>query len=604
MEKVEKVKKREPVIYKLKKEAEKSIKVEITGRNKLISDLFAFLISSTDINCNFLLLITKKGLILNSYSSEPEDALTGAAISENTLKSLGKDICINQEANEFTLVYEDSDLSNSVNLLQSRLQTLLAIVDSERSADKYLLDCLNVVDNSICIYDKEAALLYGNKSYMNMMGVTDRDSVTGMKVEDIARQSGLKFQATKNGSSSLKIRDVLKSGKKLLDWEVQIESQTSASNARLVSNNMYPIVNKDGSTDGIIEISSSHQVSLNKMKKLIGLTAEYTFDSIIGQSDAIKNAIQQAKDYAANPYSLLIVGESGVGKELFAQSVHNFGNRKFAPFVALNCANFPENLIESELFGYVGGAFTGAAKNGQIGKFELADGGTLFLDEIGELPLNFQAKLLRVLETGKFTRIGSSRETNVNVRIIAATNRDLEEMVEEGIFRKDLYYRLQVLRIEVPPLRERASDIISLAHFFFKQAEKNNELSSRRLDKNAEKILLEYSWPGNVRELKNAVTRAALLSKTGIVTEEVLKEAISSKNFMLRAEASSSSQEDESEKNINDKIRQCKSDISDSYIRLINTALDASGGNKKLAADLMGISRRTLYRMMERYGIS
>ncbi len=196
----------------------------------------------------------------------------------------------------------------------------------------------------------------------------------------------------------------------------------------------------------------------------------------------------------------MITGESGVGKELFAQSIHNYSPRHKGPFVALNCANFSDGLIESELFGYVGGAFTGASKNGQIGKFELADGGTLFLDEVGELPLHFQSKLLRVLETWMVTRIGSSKQIPVNVRLITATNRNLAEMVEEGLFRQDLYYRLQVLTLEIPPLRERKDDLALLSDSFLNQAAAPYLDTPKILSSQAKKVLMSYDWPGNVRE--------------------------------------------------------------------------------------------------------
>lgn len=331
------------------------------------------------------------------------------------------------------------------------------------------------------------------------------------------------------------------------------------------------------------------------MKKIMGLIAEYTFDSIIGESPAIMQVVAQAKEYSRSPYNLLIVGESGVGKELFAQAIHNYSDRSDEPFVALNCANFPENLIESELFGYVGGAFTGASKNGQIGKFELADGGTLFLDEVGELPLHFQSKLLRVLETHKITRIGSSSETPVNVRVLAATNRDLEGMVEEGLFRKDLYYRLQVLSIEIPPLRERYQDLLLLSESFFKQAAEMNGEEKKTLDSNAQKVLLSYDWPGNVRELRNVIHRITLLSKTETVTEEILKAAIHSKRYALNSAAPAESP--------TDKLEKCKADVKSSYVNLLKTALETSGGNKKHAAELIGVSRRTFYRMLEKYGL-
>ena len=214
---------------------------------------------------------------------------------------------------------------------------------------------------------------------------------------------------------------------------------------------------------------------------------------------------------------------------MFAQATHNYSNRSQEAFIALNCANFPENLFESELFGYVGGAFPGASKTGQIGKFELADGGSLFLDEIGEMPFYFQSKLLRVLETGKITRIGDTKEMAVDVRVIAATNRDLEKMVEEGLFRKDLYYRLQVLNLVIPPLRERKDDVIPLSESFLRQSAQSNGELTKTLDDSAKKALIDYRWPGNVRELRNVIQRVALLSKRNVINGKDIEASISSK---------------------------------------------------------------------------
>ena len=302
---------------------------------------------------------------------------------------------------------------------------------------------------------------------------------------------------------------------------------------------------------------------------------------------------RQAKEYANSPFNFLITGESGVGKELFAQSIHNYSPRHKGPFVALNCANFSDGLIESELFGYVGGAFTGASKNGQIGKFELADGGTLFLDEVGELPLHFQSKLLRVLETWMVTRIGSSKQIPVNVRLITATNRNLAEMVEEGLFRQDLYYRLQVLTLEIPPLRERKDDLALLSDSFLNQAAAPYLDTPKILSSQAKKVLMSYDWPGNVRELRNVITRATVLSKSKIISKETLEESIASKGYMLKAISTDTPAE---------RVKQKLTEIDNAYTSLLKEALELTAGNKKEAAELIGVSRNTFYRMLEKYG--
>lgn len=584
---------KQQLINTIEAEASSGIRRKVTGRNALVKNLFEFLFKRTNLNLEMLILCTRKGLILNCYSPHLNEDLAGYAISMDIFKAYQPNLLFNDSLEGFTLISATTKENIApVNQLQTNLKMLLATFDAHKDREQYLLDSLDAIENAICIYDKDAALLYGNKAYCDNMQIFDRESALGMNILDITKQAGIKIHAKKSGSNNLKMMDVLKSGKKTLDWEVMIESKTSPNKAQFVSNNMYPIKNTSGSIDGMVEIAYSHQLNLSKTKKLMGLTAECTFDSIIGSSEIMTAKISQAKEYARSPYNLLIVGESGVGKELFAQSIHNYSDRCNEPFVALNCASFPENLIESELFGYVGGAFTGASKNGQLGKFELADKGTLFLDEIGELPYHFQAKLLRVLETHKITRIGSSTQTPVNVRVIAATNRNLEKMIDEGLFRKDLYYRLQVLSIEIPPLRERRDDLLLLTESFLGQAADTNDEELKHLDVNAQKSLMSYDWPGNVRELRNVIHRITLLSKSKAVTKEDLDTAIHSKGYALKSNISETPES---------RLDKCMSDINNSYALLIKEALDIAGGNNTRAAELLGVSRKTFYRMRGKY---
>lgn len=297
----------------------------------------------------------------------------------------------------------------------------------------------------------------------------------------------------------------------------------------------------------------------------------------------------------------MITGESGVGKELFAQAVHNYSDRRKGPFVALNCASFPENLIESELFGYVGGAFTGASKNGQIGKFELADGGTLFLDEVGELPFHFQSKLLRVLETWTITRIGSTKPFPVNVRLIAATNRNLEKMVEEGLFRQDLYYRLQILNIIIPPLRNRREDILQISEELLRQGRAPGSLQEKTLTEDAKQILLSYDWPGNVRELRNVLSRAALLSKSSFITRDVLTASI----FASGSDARLSYEQSLPDSTLSAEARlaQRQQEVEAAGANLLKEAISIAGGNKSKAAALLDMSRNTFYRMLKKYNL-
>jgi transcriptional regulator with PAS, ATPase and Fis domain len=242
--------------------------------------------------------------------------------------------------------------------------------------------------------------------------------------------------------------------------------------------------------------------------------SEHNFENIIGESPQIRMALQAVEQVAASDTTVLIRGETGTGKELFAQAIHKRSKRQNKPLITLNCAALPAELVESELFGHVKGAFTGAVV-AREGRFLLADGGTIFLDEIGELPLPLQAKLLRVIQEGEFEPVGSSKTQRVNVRIIAATHRDLEQEIEQGKFRQDLFYRLNVFPIDVPPLRERGDDVILLAEAFLKKFAKRSALPVFQLDEAGKQKLLSYHWPGNVRELQNIIERCIITSQSG-----------------------------------------------------------------------------------------
>ncbi len=304
------------------------------------------------------------------------------------------------------------------------------------------------------------------------------------------------------------------------------------------------------------------------------------FEKIIGKSKKMQQIYRLIKKGSGNDATVLIRGESGTGKELAAQAIHESSQRAKAPFVTVNCAALPENLLESELFGYEKGAFTGATQR-RIGKFEQAIGGSIFLDEIGDITLAIQAKLLRVLQNKEIYRLGSNQKINVDVRIIAATHQNLEKMVEDGTFRQDLYYRLNVFPITLPPLRERKEDIPDLVYHFVDKS------AATHIDRLALAELMSYDWPGNVRELQNVIERAAIICDGIIMKEDLaLNAAVSavenSGKFVIPDEGIHL---DEFEKD------------------LIRQSLKKAEGNRTRAAELLGITRRRLYSMMERFGI-
>jgi len=316
------------------------------------------------------------------------------------------------------------------------------------------------------------------------------------------------------------------------------------------------------------------------------ITADRGYHTFVGSSEAIQEKVQLARRVATTDSSVLILGESGVGKELFAEQIHLHSRRSTRPLVRVNCAALPEALLESELFGHVKGAFTDATSD-RRGRFEIADGGTIFLDEIAEVPLSIQAKMLRVIQQKTFEKLGSSEPITVDVRIVAATNRDIEKAVEDGSFRKDLYYRLNVLPLQIPPLRQRREDIPELAHFFLQRIRRETKKAVRGFTDDAMETLLSYTWPGNVRELENAVERAIVISQD---------ELIHASDLVLHQ--SDTATEDRYEaKTLKESINQFKK-------HFIENALRSNNWNQTSTAKILGIQRTYLSRLIKELNIT
>lgn len=318
--------------------------------------------------------------------------------------------------------------------------------------------------------------------------------------------------------------------------------------------------------------------------------AKFTFEDLIGRNKEFIKAITMAKKLANSSVKVLLEGETGTGKELFAHAIHNFSSRRNKPFVTINCAAIPLELVESELFGYEEGAFTGARRGGLLGKIELAEGGTLFLDEISSMPLSLQGKFLRVLEMGIIMRIGGRREIVTDVRIISATNKDLWGEIRNGNFREDLFYRINLATIKIPPLRERKDDIPLLVEYFYKRKFSQNRVDiSSIIEDKALQVLLSYHWPGNIRELENVIERALLLS-----SEDKIKVKVLPPHLIQVINK-------ETDLNLNSgKIKKLEELEKDSIIE----ALKVSDGNITSAAQQLGIARNTFYAKMKKYGIS
>jgi PAS domain S-box-containing protein len=304
----------------------------------------------------------------------------------------------------------------------------------------------------------------------------------------------------------------------------------------------------------------------------------YSFERMVGNSGVLQRTIELAKVYSESTSTVLILGESGTGKEVFAQAIYNYANSTKGPFISLNCAAIPQHLLESELFGYEKGAFTGAVQR-RIGMFELANNGTIFLDEIGDLDYSMQGKLLRVLQENEFRRVGGNEMIRINVRVIAATNRPLEKMIREGTFREDLYYRLNVLPLNIPPLRERKEDIPALVTFFIQKYNLKLGKDIVDIEENAMEILTSYKWPGNIRELENVIERAMNMSKSRTLGNELISQLIISEKA-------------------SNPVEQDLIPIAEMEKKMIERSLEVFGTSlegKKLAAKALGISLASLY---------
>lgn len=354
-------------------------------------------------------------------------------------------------------------------------------------------------------------------------------------------------------------------------------------NRQIIINRLPMVVEGEivGAVSTFKEITDIQKMEMRIRKQSMesGLEAKYRLEDIIGQAPAMQEAKEWAETFARTDATVLIQGETGTGKELFAQGIHLSSQRATGPFIAVNCAALPGNLLESELFGYEEGAFTGARKGGKAGLFELAHGGTLFLDEIGEMSIPIQALLLRILQEKKVRRISGERIVPVDVRIIAATNRDLEKLMEEKLFRSDLYYRLNVLTLELPPLRERTEDIPLLVASIVEELAERGTRKLRISDEAVLHLLKQYDWPGNVRELRNVVERMVLLCKTDDIRSEDI--AFFTKKLNQRRQ-----------------IRRQENQ----EVELIRKVLEETKGNKGEAAKILGMDRSTLWRKIKRHG--
>jgi transcriptional regulator with PAS, ATPase and Fis domain len=452
---------------------------------------------------------------------------------------------------------------------------------SDYYVDKDLLNTIfNTVDECVVVVDERGIITMMSSGYKEFIGCKDPE---GRHVTEVIQNTKLHIVAKTGDKEVGEIQEV--NGHKMISMRV-------------------PIV-KDGRVVGAIgkvmfKDLSNFKILSNKLNNLekeleyyrnelsTDRKAIYTFNNIIGRSDKSKEVMSLARRAAKTDSNVLITGESGTGKELFAHSIHNASRRCLKPFVKINCGAIPAELFESEMFGYEEGAFTGAKRTGKKGKFESANGGTILLDEIGDMPMNMQVKLLRVIQEKELVRVGGNDVIKVDVRVIASTNKALEQLIKDGKFREDLYYRLDVMHLKLPSLRERVEDIEELSNELRIKICKKYGIYSEGISREAIDYLKAYSWPGNIRQLENVIERSInLLDADLTIMPKHLPEKI------IKSKIKKYSLEDNYLKDIVETIEK----------DLIMECLNKTGGNKNETAKILGLSRAGLYKKINRYNL-
>jgi sigma-54 dependent transcriptional regulator, acetoin dehydrogenase operon transcriptional activator AcoR len=483
-----------------------------------------------------------------------------------------------------TIVYPESNnkkILQILDLLAKQISYQLVTQPNLKSLflqSRYQKQITNTIDEGYLTVDKNGIITFINQTGTNMLGI-DKNDLTGHPLCDVLpnfKPSPLETLHTKENWVNREVFFDLPKGKTHIIFSV------------------IPMF-ENGLPVGIVITFKEMKIILKKLESLVSIKPIFQFEDLIYRSRAMQKLVKTAKVAAKTESNILIEGESGTGKELIAQAIHNHSQRNGKPFIVIDCSSIPRDLVESELFGYVDGAFTGARKGGRLGKFEVANGGTVFLDEIGEMPLEIQVKLLRVLQNRTITRVGGHAPIPCNVRIIAATNRNLEAEVENENFRLDLYYRLNVLQLTVPPLKEREGDIPLLTKTLVEVAANRTNRYSPTISMETMNMLERYSWPGNIRELENIIERAILIAHDVIEPEHLPK-------YILNAALLSVKRKSEQPLSINLSANNVNSFRAMEKELIINTLKNVNG-NKSLAARKLGISRSNLYEKIAKYHI-
>lgn len=535
-----------------------------------------------------------------SMFNKTENEITGKHIS--TIIPNSKKIVVNQNdslhqyeckvGNQvFTVnespIYQAGKEDGSIVILENKGKSISSL---ESTISRYE-NALNLLSECIIGVNEQGIINFFSGAYAQFLGIDDPREAIGKHCTEVVENT--------------RMHVIVKTGQVEIGHIQRVNSQN-------VIANRIPIM-KEGKVIGAIGKIMFHDIQQFKAladqirameSKLSYYQTElkrlqegrFSFQSIVGESAKMEEVKMMALKVSKSRSTVLIRGESGTGKELFANAVHHASPRADGAFIRLNCAAIPRDLLEAELFGYEEGAFTGAKKGGKPGKIELAHKGTLFLDEIGDMSLDMQVKLLRVLQEKEIERIGGTKIQKIDVRFIAATHRNLREMVQRGEFREDLYYRLHVFAIDIPPLRERKEDMVHLTEFLIRKL--NEELGSSvlSLDDRVRDIFMGYDWPGNIRELENVLERAMNVVEGTVIHVHHLPVYLRQKNLEEVLECEGYQGENEISYSL-------QAEVESAEKRVIARALEKTAGNRKEAAEILGIHRASLYRKIERYGI-
>ena len=458
------------------------------------------------------------------------------------------------------------------NAIENAFKTEEKVLDLSIN-NKFLNTIIESISDGLIVIDKEGKITHLNSIAGGILGKEPPDAI-GKPINKLIK-------------TNFSLFDILNNRKGYLEKEITITPFGSKESFQYLLTEKL-VEDYEGKSQGIMALFKEMKKVHKLVGGIIGSKPQLNFSNIIGNNEKIKRAVNLAKVASISSCKILIQGESGTGKEIFAQAIHNNSNRRDKPFIAINCAAIPRDLVESELFGYEEGAFTGAKRGGRPGKFELAESGTLFLDEIESMPLESQPKLLRAIESNQLMRIGGNKIITTDVRIISSTNQDLLLAIKKGNFREDLLYRINTVTVDITPLRERKDDIPILVKYICNKIGRRVNKNNIEIDKKVLEVLCEYNWPGNIRELENALESAIILSKNNKITMDAINENI--KYFKAN--------------NPNPRDNNKAGPLIDLEKEAILKTLEDAKDNISKASKTLGIDRSTLYRKIKKYKIS